>query len=81
MFFAVASLFGWCVIRGQSVNPVTCELIQPTNGQVVSGMLELQVKASSSAAPIQRVEIYRDVVLVKIIYPPMPPQLYIAQRQ
>lgn len=54
-------------IKGATTSPVTVEWVTPTNGSVVSGTIQLTVRASSSAAPIQRVEFYRDGVLIATV--------------
>lgn len=54
-------------IKGATTSPVTVEWVSPTNGSVVSGTIPLTVRASSTAAPIQRVEFYRDGVLIATV--------------
>lgn len=54
-------------IKGATTSPVSVEWVSPTNGSVVSGTIMLGVRASSSAAPIQRVEFYRDGVLIATV--------------
>lgn len=54
-------------IKAQPTSPVTVEWVSPTNGSVVSGTIMLGVRASSSAAPIARVEFYRDGILIGVV--------------
>lgn len=54
-------------IKSQPISPVTVEWVTPTNGSTVSGTIMLGVRASSLAAPIQRVEFYRDGILIGVV--------------
>lgn len=54
-------------IKGATTSPVSVEWVTPTNGSTVSGTIQLTVRSSSSAAPIQRVEFYRDGVLIATV--------------
>ncbi len=45
-------------------NPVTVEMLSPTQGSTVSGVITLSSTATSTVAPITRVEFYVDGVLV-----------------
>lgn len=65
---------GCLAVRGQSTNPVTVTMLNPTNGQVVSGILPISVVASSSAAPIKRINFSRDGSLIASVYYSQPPQ-------
>ncbi len=45
-------------------NPVTVEMLTPVNGSTVSGTITLSCTATSTVAPITRVEFYVDGQLV-----------------
>lgn len=66
-FLLLLSLLCVVGIRGATTSPVTVEWVSPTNGSTVSGTIMLGVRASSLAAPIQRVEFYRDGALIATV--------------
>jgi len=49
---------------GQTSSVVTVSWITPTNGSVVSGNVLLAVRATSTVAPIVKVEFFRDDILI-----------------
>ncbi len=65
---------GLCLLA-QSSGPVSVTLLSPTNGATVSGIIPITVSASSTAAPLKRIEYWRDVTnLIATIYLAQPPQ-------
>ena len=54
-------------------NPVTCMITYPTDSEVVSNTITLNVSASSSIAPISRVEYYLDGALIATVTNPVNP--------
>ena len=67
---------------GQAVSPVTVAMTSPISGQVVSNTITLTAEASSTVAPIQRVEFYMDGVLIgtKTVLPRKPEAVRLARQ-
>lgn len=61
-------------IEPQVENPTTVTLLSPVAGSTVSNTITLSATASSSAAPISRVEFYMDDKLVGTIYNAQTPK-------
>lgn len=62
------------IVRGQSdTNAVSITMLSPTNGQFVSGTIPITITASSTAAPIDHIDIFRDGSLIATLHPPKPP--------
>lgn len=53
---------------GQATSPVSVEIVAPTTGQVVSNTITFTAIASSTVAPITKVEFYRDGILMGTVY-------------
>ena len=66
---------------GQSSGPVTVELVAPASGAVVSNTFTLTATASSTVAPIQRIEFFVDGILIgtKTVLPRTPTGLQLIQ--
>lgn len=61
------------------VSPISFEIQSPIAGSTVSGMLNFNIRAHSTEAPIEKIEIYEDGILIKTMYLPQPPEVNVKQ--
>lgn len=73
LLVSLAVLFGSVRVIPRQTGPVTVEMVSPINGSTVGGTIAVSCRASSTVAPITKVEFYRDGVLFATVYPPLPP--------
>lgn len=55
------------LLSGGTTSPVSVTLLSPASGSIVSNTIALSAAATSSAAPIARVEFYVDDKLVGVV--------------
>lgn len=73
LLVGLAVLFGSVRVVPRQVNPVSVSLLWPVNGSTSGVPVQLAAIASSSAAPVVKVEFYRDGILVATVFTPTSP--------